>query len=55
MTMQYLSFKVPEKMYDLMNQLVDDKQYPNRSELVRVAIRDLLKEEGVWLKRIPNP
>jgi len=55
MTMQYVSFNVPEKMFELMEQLVKDKHYPNRSELVRVAIRELLKEEGVWLQRPPNP
>lgn len=54
MTMQYVTFKVPEKMYDLMQQLVEEEHYMNRSDLVRAAIRALLKEEGVWLPRPPN-
>jgi Arc/MetJ-type ribon-helix-helix transcriptional regulator len=40
---------VPELYLEKLDQLVDAGFYPNRAEAVRIAIRDLLKAEKVWL------
>jgi Arc/MetJ-type ribon-helix-helix transcriptional regulator len=36
----------------MLDQLVDEKFYPNRAEAIRVAIRDLLNEEVIKRKRV---
>jgi len=33
-------------LVELMDQLVEEKKYPNRSTVVRYAIIDLLRREG---------
>ena len=38
---------LPEGFISGLDQLVDDQKYPNRSEVIRIAIRDLLKKE-LW-------
>ena len=42
-----ITVHVPKGYLDGLNELVRNKRYPNRSEAVRIAIRDLLKQE-VW-------
>lgn len=48
MSFQIVQARVPDKWFELMHELIRAGIYPNRSELVRVAIRQLLKEDGVW-------
>jgi Arc/MetJ-type ribon-helix-helix transcriptional regulator len=36
----------------MLDQLVNEKYYPNRAEAIRVAIRDLLNEEVIRRKRV---
>ncbi|MHA1114706.1 MAG: ribbon-helix-helix domain-containing protein [Candidatus Heimdallarchaeaceae archaeon] len=36
---------LPSEFLNSLDELVRQKRYPNRSEIIRVAIRDLLKEE----------
>jgi Arc/MetJ-type ribon-helix-helix transcriptional regulator len=36
---------IPEQYIKGIEELVDSNYYPNRSEAIRVAIRDLLKNE----------
>jgi Arc/MetJ-type ribon-helix-helix transcriptional regulator len=36
---------IPEKYLEGIEVLVNNNMYPNRSEVIRVAIRDLLKVE----------
>ncbi|MHA2424161.1 MAG: ribbon-helix-helix domain-containing protein [Candidatus Thorarchaeota archaeon] len=38
---------LPEKILADIQRLVDNGLYPNRSEAIRIAIRDLLKHE-LW-------
>ncbi len=38
---------LPEGFISGLDKLVDDQKYPNRSEVIRIAIRDLLKKE-LW-------
>ncbi|MHA1638454.1 MAG: ribbon-helix-helix domain-containing protein [Candidatus Thorarchaeota archaeon] len=45
--MKLVTLHVPETYLDGLEKLVDIKLYPNRSEAIRIAIRDLLKRE-LW-------
>lgn len=45
--MKMITLYLPEPYIKALNQLVDEKYYPNRAEAIRVAIRDLISVE-VW-------
>jgi len=45
--MQLISINMPKETIEGLDELVRKGTYPNRSEAIRFAIRDLLKEE-VW-------
>ncbi|MEA2069800.1 MAG: ribbon-helix-helix domain-containing protein [Asgard group archaeon] len=45
--MQLLTVHVPEGFLEGLEELVKQKRYPNKSEIVRMAIRDLLRDE-LW-------
>ncbi|MFW9962548.1 MAG: ribbon-helix-helix domain-containing protein [Candidatus Sifarchaeia archaeon] len=45
--MRLIAVHLPEKIVDDIQRLVDKGLYPNRSEAIRNAIRDLLKRE-LW-------
>ncbi|MGC9778236.1 MAG: ribbon-helix-helix protein, CopG family [Candidatus Heimdallarchaeota archaeon] len=47
--MRLLTVHVPEGFLDGLEELVKQKRYPNKSEIIRVAIRDLLRDE-LWTK-----
>ena len=49
-TMQLISINMPKETIEGLDELVRQGTYPNRSEAIRFAIRDLLKEE-VWRKQ----
>jgi len=42
-----ITLHVPEQYVEGLEKLVASKLYPNRSEAIRIAIRDLLKRE-LW-------
>jgi Arc/MetJ-type ribon-helix-helix transcriptional regulator len=42
--MKLITLYVPEPYLKLLDQLVEEKFYPNRAEAIRVAIRDLLND-----------
>ena len=44
--MKQISLLMPERYIKALDRLVNDKYYPNRSEAIRVAVRDLLVAEG---------
>jgi len=46
--LKLITFHVPEKMLEQIKVMLDLRLYPNRSELIRVALRDMLKREGMW-------
>jgi len=50
--MDIISVYLPEAYLKGIEKLVNAKMYPNRSECVRIAVRDLLKAE---LPLIPQP
>ncbi|MFX0201113.1 MAG: ribbon-helix-helix domain-containing protein [Candidatus Hodarchaeota archaeon] len=45
--MKLITVHLPEEFLTGLAELVRSKRYPNRSEAIRNAIRDLLKEE-LW-------
>lgn len=45
--MKLVTLHVPEVYLDGLEKLVNNNLYPNRSEAIRIAIRDLLKRE-LW-------
>lgn len=45
--MRLLTVNVPEGFLEGLEELVRQKRYPNKSEIIRVAIRDLLRDE-LW-------
>ena len=48
--MKLITVHMPEPYLRAMDQLVKEKYYPNRSELIRTAVRDLLTVEA-WGRR----
>ena len=44
--MRVITCHFPEKDVDSLNRLVDNGHFPNRSEAIRFAVRDLLKAEN---------
>ena len=45
--MRLIAVHLPEKLLADIQSLVEKGYYPNRSEAIRIAIRDLLKQE-LW-------
>lgn len=48
--MRLITVHLPEEAVEGLDELVRAKKYPNRSEAIRYAIRDLLREE-LWSLR----
>ena len=48
--MKLITVNMPEPYIRAMDQLVKEKYYPNRAELIRTAVRDLLSLEA-WSQR----
>ena len=46
--MKMVTLRVPEPYLESLDQLVELKIVPNRAEAIRLAIRDYLKQHGVW-------
>lgn len=47
--LKLISVKLPEALIEGMDELVKLGMYPNRSAVIRTAIRDLLRKE-LWKK-----
>jgi antitoxin ParD1/3/4 len=45
--MKLITLYLPEPNIKALDQLVNEKFYPNRAEAIRVAIRDMINTE-VW-------
>lgn len=50
MAMKLITLHLPPRFVKELDTLVREGKYPNRSEAIRVAVRDLLKEE-MWMKK----
>lgn len=51
--MKLITLYLPQSYINGLDQLVDERFYPNRAEAIRVAIKDLLKSE-LWNRKIPT-
>jgi Arc/MetJ-type ribon-helix-helix transcriptional regulator len=51
-----VTINIPQAYLDGIEQLVEEEIYPNRSETIRIAIRDFLRKEynGQQIFRIKN-
>ncbi|MFX1403538.1 MAG: ribbon-helix-helix domain-containing protein [Promethearchaeota archaeon] len=52
--MKLITVNLPEAYVNGIERLILEKLYPNRSEAIRIAVRDLLKKE-LWELNIPQP
>ena len=50
MSMKMLTVYIPEKYLETLDLLVHEKLFPNRSEAIRTAIRDLIQKEILFKK-----
>lgn len=48
--MRLVTVHIPDEFLHDLDELVRLQRYPNRSETIRVAVRDLLKDE-LWATR----
>ena len=48
--MKLITLYLPEPYIKALDQLVDERFYPNRAEAIRVAVRDLINSE-VWQRK----
>lgn len=53
--MKLITVHIPEAYLSAIDQLISADAYPNRSEVIRVAIRDLLKNELGGFVRYNTP
>lgn len=51
--MKLITVNLPEAYVTGIEQLILEKLYPNRSEAIRIAVRDLLKRE-LWAQKTPQ-
>lgn len=51
--MKLITVNLPEAYVNGIEQLIIEKLYPNRSEAIRIAVRDLLKRE-LWGQKSPQ-
>ena len=51
--MRVVTICLPESYVDGVDELIGQNKYPNRSEVIRIAIRDLLVDE-LWGDRKPS-
>jgi Arc/MetJ-type ribon-helix-helix transcriptional regulator len=50
--MKLITLYLPEPYIKALDQLVNERFYPNRAEAIRVAIRDLINDEVLQRKRV---
>lgn len=48
-SLKLVTVHLPQEFINGLDELVRQRRYPNRSEVIRNAIRDLLKEE-LWVQ-----
>jgi len=50
--MKLITLYLPEPYIKALDQLVNERFYPNRAEAIRVAIRDLINNEVMQRRRV---
>ncbi|MCL9814449.1 MULTISPECIES: ribbon-helix-helix domain-containing protein [Natranaeroarchaeum] len=43
--MERVTLRIPKQQIDAVEQMVDTGQYPNRSEAIRAAVREMVDEQ----------
>ena len=43
--MERVTLRIPKQQIEAVEQLVDSGQYPNRSEAIRAAVREMVDEQ----------
>ncbi len=43
--MERVTLRIPKQQIDAVEQMVDSGQYPNRSEAIRAAVREMVDEQ----------
>ncbi len=44
--MERVTLRIPEQQIEEVEQMVETGQFPNRSEAIRSAVREMLNEQG---------
>lgn len=52
--MERVTLRIPKQQIDAVEQMVESGQYPNRSEAIRSAVREMIEEEGDTVERRPD-
>jgi Arc/MetJ-type ribon-helix-helix transcriptional regulator len=52
--MERVTLRIPKQQIEEVEQMVETGQYPNRSEAIRSAVRDMLDEQDVESRESPT-
>lgn len=44
--MERVTLRIPKQQIEQVEQMVETGQYPNRSEAIRAAVRDMIEDEA---------
>lgn len=50
-TMERVTLRIPKQQIEAVEQLVETGEFPNRSEAIRSAVRDMINEENTERQR----
>lgn len=53
-TMERVTLRIPKQQIEAVEQLVETGEFPNRSEAIRSAVRDMINEENAERQRREN-
>jgi Arc/MetJ-type ribon-helix-helix transcriptional regulator len=49
--MERVTLRIPKQQIEEVERMVETGEYPNRSEAIRSAVRDMISEEGTSQER----
>jgi antitoxin ParD1/3/4 len=52
--MERVTLRIPKQQIEAVEQLVETGEFPNRSEAIRSAVRDMINEENAERQRRDN-
>ncbi len=53
--MERVTLRIPKQQIEQVERMVESGQYPNRSEAIRAAVRDMIEEEADPVDHKPDP
>jgi Arc/MetJ-type ribon-helix-helix transcriptional regulator len=53
--MERVTLRIPKQQIEEVERMVETGEYPNRSEAIRAAVRDMINEEGDRDRRNKRP